>query len=439
MIYLKRTISQYIKNYYLNTEKTLIVEGARQVGKSFIIRKIFSELYKNYIEIDFYEDSIRSKNFYNVGNINEFYLILNTLYGFQLDKYENTIIFLDEIQVYPQFLTLLKFLNQDKKYRFICSGSLLGITLKNALLSPMGSVDIVRMYPLNFEEYLLSNNFNEIAISEIKNSFNNKQTLNISIHNILIEHFKNYLLVGGLPECVKTFIETNDISKVRYIHEQIFNYYINDASKYDFDKKLETKKIYEYLPSLMEKIKNRVIAKDIKNKPGYTLRYYEESFEYLINSGVAIDVNSVSEPVFPLIESVKKSLLKLYMNDIGLLTNILYNNNIKIVKNNINSVNLGNVYETVVAIELKHRHNRLYYYDNKKFGEVDFLIDDYDNESVVPIEVKSGRNYYRHFAIDNLINIKNNFVSQGIILNNDREVRIDGNKIYLPVYYVMFL
>lgn len=436
---LKRKISKFIKNYYLTNEKILIIDGARQVGKSYIVRKVCSELYKNYIEIDFFQDSVKYRNFLNVGSVNDFYFILNALYGSQLGNYSDTIIFLDEIQVYPQFLTLLKFLNQDKKYRIICSGSLLGITLKNSLLSPMGAVDIVKMYPMNFEEYLYANNINEDAIEEIRNSYINLKSINISIHNIIFEHFKNYLLIGGLPECVRTFIETNDINKVRYLHEQIFNYYINDASKYDLDNKLETKRVYEYLPSLMEKTKNRVIIKDIKSKKGFTFKYYEKSFEYLINSGIAIGVNSISNPVFPLIESVKKSLMKLYMNDIGLLTSILYKNNTKIIKESISSVNLGNVYETIVAIELKHRYDRLYYYDNKKNGEVDFLIDDYDNQSIIPIEVKSGKNYYKHFAINNLLKEKNCMIKKGIILNNNNEIVADDINIYLPIYYIMFI
>ena len=435
---LKRKIEDYIKAFYKdNDNKILLIDGARQVGKSFIIRKTCNELFKNYIEINLLEDSVNQKNYESIKSVKDFYSQLSAIYGERLNDNKDTIIFLDEIQVYPHLITILKFLNQDKKYRYICSGSLLGVTLSNVDSVPMGAIEIKKMFPLDFEEFLIANGFN--AFNEVYESFKEKKSLNKNIHDILMDYFKDYLIVGGLPECVTNFLEKQNINNLRTLQTNITNFYINDATKYDATNKLEAKLIYEYIPSVMENKKNRVVIKDIKNKPGYTFKYYEKSFEYLISSGIAINVNAISNPKFPLIESSKKTLLKLYLNDIGLLTNILFKENIAAIKNDNLSINLGNVYETVVAEELHTRHENLYYYDSKKNGEVDFLIDDYNNLSILPIEVKSGKNFTTHSAIDKLIDNKDYSIEKGIILSNDIEIKEIDNRIYLPVYFSIYL
>ena len=307
---LHRKIEKYIKTFFLEfNNKILIIDGARQVGKSFIIRKVCNEIFSNYVEINLLEDSLSEKNFENIKSTKDFYTQVSAVYGDKLNNNQDTIIFLDEIQTYPHLLTLLKFLNQENKYRYICSGSFLGVTLLNTTSIPMGSIEIKKMYPLDFEEFLIANGFN--AFESIYENFKEKKSLSTNIHNILLNHFKDYLIVGGLPECVKTFIETGNIKTIRTIQTNISNFYIDDATKYDRENKIEAKLIYEYIPSLMENKKNRVIIKDIKNKPGYTFKYFEKSFEYLISAGIAINTQAISNPTFPLLESAKKSLLKL--------------------------------------------------------------------------------------------------------------------------------
>ncbi len=435
---LHRKIEKYIKTFFLEfNNKILIIDGARQVGKSFIIRKVCNEIFSNYVEINLLEDSLSEKNFENIKSTKDFYTQVSAVYGDKLNNSQDTIIFLDEIQTYPHLLTLLKFLNQENKYRYICSGSLLGVTLLNTASIPMGSIEIKKMYPLDFEEFLIANEFN--AFESIYENFKEKKSLSTNIHNILLNHFKDYLIVGGLPECVKTFIETGNIKTIRTIQTNISNFYIDDATKYDRENKIEAKLIYEYIPSLMENKKNRVIIKNIKNKPGYTFKYFEKSFEYLISAGIAINTQAISNPTFPLLESAKKSLLKLYLNDVGLLTNILFKENVAAIKNNTTSINLGNVYETVVAEELHSRYDKIYYYDNKKNGEIDFLIDNYDDLSILPIEVKSGKNFTVHSAIDKFIDNKNYNVNKGIILSNNIDIKENGGKLYLPIYFVMYL
>lgn len=421
------------------SNKVLIIDGARQIGKSYIIREAGQELFPNYIEINLLEDSLNDRLFENTKKIEDFYLQLSMLAGDKLAAKENTLVFLDEIQAYPHLLTLLKFLKQDDRFTYIASGSLLGVTLYQTSSIPMGSIEIMHMYPMDFEEFLIASGYGEMALSSIKMKFEAKESLDENVHNKLMDSFKKYLLSGGLPDAVKTFIETSNIVKVRTIQNEIHNYYGMDASKYDLQKKLKIKRIYDMIPSTLENKKKRIIVKDIENKKGKRFSDYQDEFDYLINAGIALEVKAVSTPVFPLDENSGKNLLKLYLNDTGILTSTLYQNNIRPILDNMASVNLGTVYEAVVAQELKAHGKSLFYYDNKTKGEVDFLINDYEDLSIVPIEVKSGKDYTIHSAIDTFISNKDYNVKKAYVLSNERTVYTKNGITYLPVYYVMFL
>lgn len=436
---LYRKIGEKIVKYFKsNSNKILIIDGARQIGKSYIIRHFGTKMFKNYIEINFVEDEKGDKIFQNVNSVKDFYLGLSMVAGDKMQKKENTLVFLDEIQEYPQFLTLLKFLKQDDRFTYIASGSELGVTLKKTTSIPMGSIERVHMYPLDFEEFLYANGFNELAIASLKEKFDNKESLDENTHNKVLDLFKKYLLVGGLPDSVNSFINDYNIVNVRNIQSEIHEYYGDDASKYDKDHKLKIKRIYDMIPMALENKKKRIVVQRIENINGKTMSNYQDEFDYLINSGIALDVKALSTPTFPLIESSGKNLLKLYLNDVGILTNILYKNNIRAILNDEKSINLGTVYESVVASELKAHGFDLFYYDNKANGEVDFLIDDYDNLSAVPIEVKSGKDYTVHSAINKFLSNKDYNVKKGYVLSNERTVYEKDGIIYLPIYYVMF-
>ena len=231
---LYRKIRTYIEDYLRsNEDKILLIEGARQIGKSYIISDVGKQVYKNYVEINFVLDDEGDKIFKNVSTTEEFYLKLSIVAGSKLDKYENTLVFIDEIQHYPQFLTMLKFLRQEKRYRFICSGSLLGITLKKTISVPVGSLIPKKMYQLDFEEFLIANNFGDEAIDFLRKSFKNKKALPEDIHNKVLGLFKRYLLVGGMPDAVNVYLATHNIVKVREVQESIVDLYGVDASRYE--------------------------------------------------------------------------------------------------------------------------------------------------------------------------------------------------------------
>lgn len=437
MLYRKieKTITTHLQS---SSEKILLIDGARQVGKTYIVRYVGKKLFENFIEINMIEDSLGERLFANVKSVDDFYLQVSMSAGNLMKEKENTLIFIDEIQAYPHLLTLLKFLAQDGKYTYIASGSLLGVTLSETTSVPMGSIRKIRMFPLDFEEFLYANGFGELAISTMKEKFELLKSLDEAMHNKVMDLFKKYLLVGGLPDAVNSFTEEKNIQAVREIQREIHDYYATDASKYDSERKLKIRRIYDLIPSNMENKKKRVIAQSIENKKGKKFSDYEDEFEYLISAGIALNVQAISNPVFPLIESSGKNLLKLYLNDVGILTGILYGNNIRAVLDDESSINLGSVYESVVASELSAHGFRLYYYDNRSKGEVDYLIDDYDNLSVVPIEVKSGKDYMVHSALNTFVSNDDYHIKNAFVLSNNREVTTKGNITYLPIYYVMF-
>ena len=439
---LYRKISSYIEDYLKSdTDKILILEGARQIGKSFSIREAGQRLYPNYVEINFVEDDEGEQLFKNIHKKEDFYLTLSMVAGDKLNNHDDTLVFLDEIQHYPQYLTMLKFLREDSRYRYIASGSLLGIALQDTTSIPVGSIIIKDMFQLDFEEFLIANGFGVDAIALLRQSYKNRQSLTEEHHNHVLDLFRRYLLVGGLPDAVNTYLETHNIVKVREVQDGIRSLYASDASKYEKEhkKKLLIRRIYEMIPSQMENKKKRIVAQEIRGKEGDRFDQYKEEFEYLISSGISLAVHAISNPHFPLSESLQKNLLKLYLNDVGLLTGLLYRNNIRPILDDIRSINLGSVYESVVAQELRAHGHKLFYYDNRKQGEVDYLVDNHATMSVHPLEVKSGKDYTVHSALNNLLKISEYNIHAATVISNERKFYQENKVTYMPVYFVMFM
>ena len=438
MLYRKfaRRLEEFLNN---EPRKILLVNGARQIGKSYIIRYVGKQLFKNFVEINLKADKEGMGIFQSVRSVDDFYLQLGAIAGDKLGNKQDTIVFLDEIQSYPHLMTMLKFLNEEGKYRYIASGSELGVALAQTPSVPIGSIAIEQMYPLDFEEFLLAMGCGQNTIDGVRRSFENRQSLNDSMHNYMLQQFKLYLLVGGMPDAINKFLENRNITQVRNIQRDIHTLYRIDASQYDEEKKLVIRNIYDLIPSNMENKKKRIIVKNIEGKSGHK-QYsdYAEEFEYLTNSGVVLQVRAISNPKFPLLESESKNLLKLYLSDVGLLTNLLFGTNVNAVLGDVLSINLGSVYESVVAQELHAHGFQLHYYDNKQRGEVDFLIDDYDSLTVLPIEVKSGKDYKVHSALDRFIATPDYHITRAVVLSNEQKVYEDCGIIYMPVYYVMF-
>lgn len=437
---LRRKFEPILRDFLKKSpDKILLVNGARQIGKSYIIRHVCEELFPNYVEIDLRADKESDALFANVKSTDDFYFQLGLLAGSRLGTREDTMVFLDEIQVYPHLLTMLKFLNQEKRFRYIGSGSQLGIALFETPSVPMGSIESAQMYPLDFEEFLWAMGMGEKAIEEIGKKMADRESLDESSHKYIMKLLKYYLLVGGLPEAVDLFTQSRNLYNVRTVQKDIHDLYGIDASQYDKERKLKIKRIYDMIPSNMENRKKRIIYQKIEDKKGKHFADYEDEFDYLVNSGISLDVTAISNPTFPLKESESKNLVKLYLNDVGILTSILYGMNANAVITDEKSINLGTVYESFVAQELKAHGFKLFYYDNKKKGEVEFLIDDHSRLSVMPIEVKSGKDYKIHSALDGFISTPDYHISSAIVLSNERRIELKDGILYMPIYFSMFI
>lgn len=439
MLYRKITkrIEEYLRS---DSSRMLMVDGARQIGKSFIIRHVGQQMFPNFIEINMEEDKLGERIFAEARTTNDFYMALSVVAGDKMKERGNTLVFIDEIQAYDHLLTLVKFLMQERRFTYIASGSLLGVTLRRTQSVPMGSLDVEHMYTMDFEEFLIANNVGVMAIDAMRESFNKNEGLSDAMHNKMMDLFKKYLIVGGLPKAVSTFVETRNIMEIRSVQNEVHELYEVDCTKYEeeHNRRLKIRRIYEMVPSNLENKKKRVVIKDIENKSWKRTDSYLEEFDYLISAGVTLEVKAISKPSYPLIENSGKNLLKLYLNDVGILSAIYYRNNIKAVMDDIRSINLGSVYETVVAQELKAHGYGLYYYDNKKNGEVDFLIDDADNLSNIPIEVKSGKDYSLHSALSRFLTMDEYNIRRAYVLSNEPRVYTENGITYIPVYYVMF-
>ncbi len=419
--------------------KILVIDGARQVGKSFIVRYVAQSLFPHYIEINLKDDFDGDRLFESVNNITDFYLQVTALYGDRIGSVDDTIIFLDEIQSYPKILSLLKALKQDNRFRYICSGSLLGVTLKHTFI-PMGSIEEVKMYPLDFEEFLYANGVKNEVIDYLRDCFLNQKPIADGIHKTMLRYFRDYLISGGLPDAIKEYVTNRNVAATRELQSATLTYYKDDASKYDAEHSLKIRRIYDSLTSYMENKVKRIQFNKIEPENKNRRKHYEDEFDYLICSGCALDVKAASDPRFPLEESSTKNLIKLYYNDVGILSNILYKNAINNILSFDSNANLGSLYETAAAMELKAHGHSLYYFDSKKVGEVDFVINDYESQNILPIEIKSGKNLNNYHAIPKLLDPNGNYkLPKGYVFGNANTTINDNGLISMPIYLIMFL
>lgn len=438
---LYRKIAKRIEDYFLSdSDRLLVIDGARQIGKSYIIRYVGQRMFPNYIEINMEEDKLGNRIFAEARTTKEFYLALSVIAGDKMKDRKSTVVFIDEIQAYDHLFTLVKFLMQEARFTYIASGSQLGIALKNTQSVPVGSLDMAHMFPMDFEEFLYANGVGSELIEAMRDNFNKNTALSEALHENMLDFFKKYLLVGGLPQAVDKYVKERNVVEFRNIQREVHSMYAIDASKYEqeHNRRLKIRRIFEMVPSNLENKKKRLVIKDIENKSWKRSNDYSDEFEYLVSAGVVLEAKAISKPSYPLLENSGKNLMKLYLNDVGMLSGIFYRNNILAIMSDMKSINLGSVYETVVAQELRAHGYDLYYYDNKKNGEVDFLIDDPDNLSNIPIEVKSGKDYTVHSALDKFLSVDEYGVRRAYVLSNERDVYVKNGITYIPIYYIMF-
>lgn len=429
---IKRKIDNYIRHYYETTRKALLVTGARQIGKTFSIRQ-FGKTFKSFVEINFIEMPEAVELFKGAKNCSDILLRLSTITSVPLIKGE-TLIFFDEVQQCPDIVTAVKFLVDDGSYRYILSGSLLGIELKDLRSEPVGYMGVKDMYPLDFEEFISCVGINDTVIGSLREAWLNRTAVDEFVHEKIMELFRLYLVVGGMPAAVDKYIESNNLQEVMAVQQDIIRLYKRDIAKYDPDDKLYIEEIFNLIPPELNAKNKRFILKRLNEHAKFDR--VESGFLWLTNAGAALPVYNVEEPKMPLLLSRSRNLFKLFLSDIGLLASQYAEGiQMRIIKGD-KDINFGSIYENAVAQELVAHGIIPYYYNNKKRGELDFVIE--LDGRVLPIEVKSGKDYESHRALSNIMDCREYDLHEAVVFNNDN-LHVAGKITYAPIYMAMFL
>ena len=430
---LSRKIEKYLDEFYDKKEKkALLITGARQVGKTYSIRE-FGKRYESFIEINFFENKTACSLFENAKNSDEILLRLSMITEVKLIP-GRTLIFLDEVQECRELITAIKFLVEEGSYQYVLSGSLLGVDLKDIRSIPVGYMDIMEMYPLDFEEFAVANGVSERVLNLLQSAFEKEQEVDEVIHEKMMELFRLYLIVGGMPAVVSKYINTNNLQEVIHEQKSILEAYKKDISKYDPENKLYLEDIFDLIPSELNCKNKRFILKNLNEN--FKFSRYSNSFVWLKDAGVALPTFCVEEPAAPLLLSKATNLFKLFLSDVGLLA-AMYMNNIQIkVLNREKDINFGSIYENAAAQELKAHGFDLFYFNSKKQGELDFIVE--KGGAVLPIEIKSGKNYTKHAALNHVLENEKYQISKAYVFHNGNVSR-KGKIVYYPVYMLMFV
>ena len=431
---LYRKIETYMRAFFVREKKkALLITGARQVGKTYIIEKYGQENYQSFVKINFVENIAARDIFIGASDSKELLLRISAVADSPLISGE-TLIFFDEVQECKEIVTAIKFLVDEGSYRYILSGSLLGVDLKDIRSIPVGYMDIVEMFPLSFEEFAIANSVSPVVIDNLRMAFQTKGKVDEIVHAKMMELFHLYLIVGGMPEAVNKYLQTNNLFEVLQIQRAIVSLYKKDIAKYDPDNKLYLEDIFDLIPSELNAKNKRFIMKN--RNEHFKFSRYKNSFICLKDAGVALPVFCVAEPKNPLLLSKSTNLFKLFLSDIGLLAS-MYGNGIqlKILKRD-SDINFGAIYENAAAQELKAQGFLLYYFNGKKTGELDFVIE--SDGKVIPIEIKSGKKYKNHSALNNVLANKSFGIENAYVFHG-KNTESKGKITYYPIYMLMFV
>lgn len=423
-------LEQFLKD---DGKYALLIDGARQVGKTFIVREFARRNYERFVEINFIEDAEAKGIFENSSNVKEILLKLTAFAKGGL-KRGKTLVFLDEIQKCPEAVTFIKFLVEEGSFRYILSGSLLGVELKNIRSVPVGYMDEAKMYPLDFGEFVRANGESEVLLETAKDAWEKRRPLDPFYHDRLMKLFALYLVIGGMPAVVQAYLDTSDISVAVRVQRQIVALYRRDISQYDKSRALHIRAVFDRIPGELNKKNKRFYASSIG--AGTRFENISDEFLWLTEAGVAIPSFCVAEPTVPLKLARKPTLFKLFSNDVGLLAS-QYMDGIQLdILNGKKAINFGSIYENVVAQELVAHGIDPNYFNSKKQGELDFVIERYGE--ILPIEVKSGKDYERHAALSNAMGNAAYGIHDAVVFHGGN-VKVENGILYAPIYMVHFL
>ena len=427
-----RKADGWIDDHYRTTKKALLLTGARQVGKTYAVRRAAERLGWHLVEMNFLLQPETINIVKGAGDIKEVMLRVSAYADEPLD-WERTLIFFDEVEEYPDVMTWVKAF-VDKGYHLALSGSLLGVELNDVRSVPVGYMDEKQMYPCDFEEFIRAVGVQDPVIDAIREAWNEKKPVDTYFHQKMMQLVNLYLLVGGMPAVVQTYLDTNDMQRVLQEQRSILAFYKKDIGRYDSEGKLYINEIFDLIPSELNAKNKRFILKKLNEH--FKFSRHQNSFTWLRDADMALPTHNAEEPKAPLVLSKASNLFKLFQNDVGLLA-CQYADGIqlRILQGDVN-INYGAIYENMVAQEL-HAHGwNLYYFQSKKQGELDFLLE--RDAEIIPLEVKSGKDYDRHVALNNVMNNADYGIHEAIVLCNEN-IKKRGNVTYAPIYMLMFI
>ena len=434
---IKRRIDSELREFMRSDSRSLLITGARQVGKTFSIRQAARECFDNVVEINFIEQPSAVRLFNGVTDAKELLLRISAFTRKQLVP-GKTLVFFDEVQECKEIVTAIKFLVDEGSYRYVMSGSLLGVALKDIRSIPVGYMSEKEMYPLDIEEFAAAIGISQDVINHLRQCYEERKPVDDFIHERMMEMIRLYLIVGGMPAAVQKYLDTNNLRHVLDQQRDIIKTYKRDITKYDPEHKLQIEEIYNLIPPELNAKNKRFILKELNQKARFSR--YESGILWLKDADVALPTYNIEEPRLPLLLNKQRNLFKLFLNDVGLLA-AAYGGNIQMrLLSKESNINYGSIYENLVAQEL-YAHgfpidHDLFYFNSKKQGELDFVTEHEGN--VLPIEVKSGKDYDRHRALANVMQNEEYDIPLALVFCNDN-VQVNNKVVYLPIYMTMFL
>lgn len=440
---IKRKMYDYLLKWKKNKVKeALLIKGARQVGKTYLVREFGKNEYESYIEINFLKNGLYKSIFLNNNlSADEIYKRISAFIPNVRIIPGNTLLFLDEIQVCSAAKTAIKFLVEDDKIDIISSGSLLGLSyledddkdVTEPTSLPVGYENQITMYSLDFEEFLWANGYEEQAIRYLKDFFDNDLEVPYELNSKYEELFKEYMIVGGMPEVVQKFIDTKNFQEASIVQNKILSDYQDDISKHAKGvEKIKVRQCYDSIPKQLAKEYKKFQYSVVEK--GKTSKKFGGSIKWLCDSALVNKCCNVTEPYIPLLGYEIEDQFKLYLNDTGLLCHIYgFETKLAILNNTLKGNVKGGIYENAISEALLKKGYKLYYYKlNDSTLEIEFVIE--KNGEVVPIEVKAGNDATP--SLNNFINRYNPTITYKLINGNIGKV---DNKKTIPHYMIMFL
>lgn len=433
---LKRKVTEQLQAWHNDSaDKALFVKGARQIGKSFAIREFGKLEFDVFIEINLLENSLAKQALSEAASAKDFISAVSILAGQEM-AVGRTLVFIDEIQEAPDVLTMAKFLVEDGRFAWAFSGSMLGTEFKNVRSYPVGYVHEITMRPMDFEEFAWAIGVSAEAFEKIREACLSRMPVEDYIHQAMLANLRTYIVVGGMPEVVSRFIESQgDLAAVRALQTELTVQYRHDISKYAGNRSLNVQAIFDQLPVHLEGDARRFVLNSID--PQARFEKYQQDFVWLVDAGVGLKTTLANELSSPLARSVQEGNFKLYQSDTGMLLSRYAQSVAQAVYFDDKSANLGGIYENYVAQELVCQGRKLYYHQTRKRGEIDFALEPATG-GVVPVEVKSGSYFHAHAAVDNALEAEGNSVKNAVVLSKGN-VEQKGQVLYVPLYATYLL